>query len=117
MVVSVQMQGLAARREIAAHYGNGFDDLSKFFNDLAEHWTGWRGIKSYSSLERDLQLEAEYTGSRVELIFDLHDPEFPGTSGTWRVRGQLTLEAGEELTQISNALDELMTHTKPTRAR
>lgn len=117
IVVSVELQGLAARREVAAHYGNGFDDLSKFFNDLAEHWFGWRGIKSYSSLERDLQLEAEHTGSHVELTFDLHDPEFPGTSGSWRVRGQLTLEVGEELTQISNAMDEFMAHAKPTGAR
>ena len=67
--------------------------------------------------ERDLQLEAEHTGSRVELTFDLHAPEFPGTSGTWRVRGQLTVEAGEELTQISNELDEFMAGTKPTGAR
>lgn len=75
MVVSVELRDLAARREVAAHYGNGFDDLSKFFNDLAEHWSrGWQGVKAYSSLERDLRLEAEHTGSHVELSFGLEDP-------------------------------------------
>lgn len=116
MVVSVELQDLAARREVAAYYGNGFDDLLNFFKDLADHWSGWRGIKSYSSLERDLQLEAEHRGSHVELTFDLHDPEFPGTSGTWCLRGQLTLEPGEELTRINNALDRVMARS-PRGAR
>lgn len=114
IVVSVELKDLVARREVAAHYGNGFDDLSKFFNDLAENWSGWRGIKSYVSQERDLRLEAEHTGSHINLSFDLHDPEFPGT---WSVGGQLTLEPGEEVNQINNALNELMARTKPADFR
>ncbi|OOP60390.1 hypothetical protein BMF89_16775 [Arthrobacter sp. SRS-W-1-2016] len=60
VVMSVRMQGLTAHRQIAAHYGTGHEELSSFFNDLAEPWSGWQGIKSYRSLERDLQLEATH---------------------------------------------------------
>jgi hypothetical protein len=112
VVMSVRMQGLTAHRQIAAHYGTGHEELSSFFNDLAEHWSGWQGIKSYRSLERDLQLEATHTGSHVNLTFDLRDPKFPGTPETWRVCGQLTLKPGQELIQISEALREFMGGTR-----
>lgn len=107
VLVSVELQDLTARREVAAHYGNGFDDLAVFFHDLASHWSGWEGAKSYRSLEGDLQLRAEHTGSHVELGFVLQDPSFPET---WSVRSRITLDAGEELAQVTEALGEFFSY-------
>lgn len=104
MLVSVHLKDLEGSREVVALYGKGFDDLSEFFEDLAEHWSGWQGTKSYESLEGDLLLEAAHTGSHVELSFALQDPSFPET---WSVRGRVTLDPGEELTRVSNAVSEL----------
>lgn len=97
MFVEVELTDLKGRREVAAHYASGFHDLSEFFEDLAEHWTGWPGAKTYRSQEGDLQLTASHTG-HVELGFTLQDPSFPEA---WSLRGQLTLDAGEELTQAN----------------
>lgn len=108
MLVSVELKDLKGRREVVALYGKGFDDLSEFFEGLAGQWSGWQGFKSYESLEGDLLLEAEHTGSHVELSFALQDPSFPET---WCVRGRLTLEPGEELTQVSTALNALFSRS------
>jgi hypothetical protein len=111
MLVSVELKDLKGSREVVALYGKGFDDLSEFFENLAAQWSGWQGIKSYESLEGDLLLEAEHTGSHVELSFALQNPSFPET---WYVRGRLTLDPGEELTQVSNALDQLFSRREPS---
>ncbi|MBO1266445.1 hypothetical protein J1902_00355 [Arthrobacter sp. PO-11] len=58
LLVSVTLKDLSGHRKVAAHYGKGFDDLSEFFEDLAGHWKGWPGTKSYESLEGDLLLSA-----------------------------------------------------------
>ena len=105
MLVAVEMTNLKGHRVVAAHYAKGFDDLSEFFGDLADHWTGWPGTKIYTSLEGDLQLTASHTG-HVELGFTLQDPSFPET---WSVRGQLTLDSGEEPTHASEPMRSLLT--------
>lgn len=69
MLVEVELTDLKGRREVAAHYASGFQDLSEFFEDLAERWIGWPGTKTYKSLEGDLQLTASHTGSHIELGF------------------------------------------------
>jgi hypothetical protein len=108
VLVSLELKDLKGSREITAHYGTrGFDDLSGFFQDLADHWRGWAGIRSYRSLEGDLCVEAKHTGSHVDLSIALQDPEFPHS---WLVRGRLTLDAGEELASVSNALGELFAY-------
>ena len=45
MVVTAELKDLTAHREVAAHYGNGFEDLARFLTGLAEHWRGWIGAK------------------------------------------------------------------------
>ncbi|MGY4544154.1 hypothetical protein ACVWY0_004097 [Arthrobacter sp. UYNi723] len=104
MLVAVELTDLKGHREVAAHYASGFQDLNEFFEDLVEHWTGWPGTKTYTSLEGDLRLTANHTG-HVKLGFTLQDPSFPET---WSLRGQLTLDAGEELTQASEAMKRLL---------
>ena len=104
MVVAAELNGLTARREVVSHYKNGFNDLALFFTDLAEHWRGWSGTKNYRSVEGDLLLQADHTGSHVELHFTLQDPEFHNSWSAW---GKLTLDAGEELTRVSEDLQNL----------
>ncbi|TLM86291.1 hypothetical protein FDW83_00580 [Pseudarthrobacter sp. NamE2] len=104
MVVTAELKDLTARRGMVAHYGNGFADLAGFFADLAVNWRGWSGPKRYESVEGDLLLEAAHTGSHVELAFTLQDPSL---HDIWSVRGKLTLDPGEELTDVSENLKEL----------
>ena len=110
MVVTVELPGLTAQREVVSHYRNGLADLAGFFADLAEHWRGWSGTKAYSSLEGDLLLEAAHTGSHVELSFTLQDPSF---HDSWSVRGKLTLDPGEELTTVGENLMDLVAPARP----
>ncbi|WP_426939102.1 DUF6228 family protein [Pseudarthrobacter sp. S3] len=104
MVVAAELNGLTARRDVVSHYKNGFDDLALLFTDLAEHWRGWSGTKDYRSIEGDLLLQADHTGSHVELHFTLQDSEF---HNSWSARGKLTLDAGEELARVSEDLKKL----------
>lgn len=104
VLVAVELPGIRGHRQVAAHYARGFQELAQFFEDLAEHWTGWPGTKTYRSLEGDLQFAASHTGSQIELGFTLQDPEFPET---WSLRGRLTLDAGEELSRTAEAIKML----------
>lgn len=110
MVVSAELKDLTARREVMAHYGNGFADLALFFSGLALKWRGWSGTKVYESVEGDLLFEAAHTGSHVELAFTLQDPSL---HESWSVRGKLTLDPGEELTDVSEDLNELLMPPQP----
>ncbi|WP_052690598.1 DUF6228 family protein [Pseudarthrobacter chlorophenolicus] len=104
MTVTVELESLTARREVAASYVSGFADLAGFFTSLLENWRGWNGARTYKSIEHDLLLEATHTGSHVELLFNLQDPQF---HDVWSVRGKLTLDAGEELTRAGEDIQEL----------
>lgn len=109
MTVTVELESLTARREVAASYVSGFSDLAGFFTRLAASWRGWSGTQTYESIEHDLLLEATHTGSHVELRFTLQDPQF---HDVWAVRGKVTVDAGEELTRAGEDIQELFGPTK-----
>ncbi len=51
----------------------GGDGLDVFLDELSEEFRGWSGARTWRSLERDLTLSAEHTGSCVQLTWGLHD--------------------------------------------
>jgi hypothetical protein len=91
-------EGLSAQRVVDRHYASGFADLLEFFEGLAKDWRGWRGERSYSSLEYDLRLIATHDGGHIDLqvTVDVGDG--------WTASGHVTLEPGEQLTQVVRSL-------------
>ncbi|GGR88301.1 hypothetical protein GCM10010252_28920 [Streptomyces aureoverticillatus] len=66
------VHGEAVRIEVMVRTWGG-DDLDGFLAELAEDFRGWRGARTWGSLERDLTLSAEHTGRVVRLAWGLHD--------------------------------------------
>ncbi len=66
--------------------------IPAFFRDLALHWRGWAGKKSWGSLDREFSLSAtiDSTG-HIHLDVEL----LGGPCYDWRLRGSLVIEAGQ----------------------
>jgi len=66
--------------------------LTKYFRDLARHWKGWKGIKEWASLERELVLQSTNDGrGHITIAVELHGSAFPRD---WFVKGTIFTEAG-----------------------
>ncbi|MDX2706431.1 DUF6228 family protein [Streptomyces sp. PA03-6a] len=68
----VTAQGQWVRVEVMVRTWGG-DGLHDFLAEPADGSRGWAGARTWRSLERDLTLSAEHTGSRVRLTWGLHD--------------------------------------------
>jgi hypothetical protein len=69
------------------------EDLGKFFQSIADDWKGWKGSKSWSTLESELELAATSDSlGHVRLEFVLRKPH---NGFQWELRGALELEAGQ----------------------
>lgn len=78
--------------------------LGEFFRDLAEHWVGWPGEKSWESVEGDLSLTASHDRlGHVTLVVELRE-RFDPPEREWVARAPLTLEAGV-LHKLANAAE------------
>lgn len=76
-----------------------------FFNGLSAHWRGWEGIKSYESLERDLQMGARHDG-QVRLNVEIF--QMSG-SREWGLNCELALDPGDELTGAAEEVESYFT--------
>jgi hypothetical protein len=66
--------------------------LTEFFRDLAAHWNGWKGPKTWESDEGELSIEATTNRlGRVTLRTVLHTDVDP----VWRLQLSLLVEAGQ----------------------
>lgn len=89
---------LSCSASVYAFMGDGIDE---FFRSMARDWRGWDGVRSWSSLEGELELEASSDGrghTRLRLRMAL-DP-----ARDWRIDVVLVIEAG--------SLDELAAGAK-----
>lgn len=69
------------------------EDPAAFFDDLASHWRGWKGEKSWASLEGQLSFRATCDSlGHIQLRVRLRD-DFGRAE--WTVEGTLELEAGQ----------------------
>lgn len=100
-------QGLSASRPVYHGYTNGFRDLVLFFEEIEREWRGWNGDRTWESLEGDLRIEARHAHGHVQLRVTLRHlvPDW-GRSG-WSATADLTVDPGEELSQIVRDLRAL----------
>jgi len=88
-VVKASTRGWAVEQRVSAYLAA---DLGKYFSELAMHWRGWKGTKTWSTLECELELTASSDSvGHVKLAFSINQG-FSG--GNWRLQGELELEAG-----------------------
>jgi hypothetical protein len=68
--------------------------VANLFAEAATNWRGWSGAKSWDSVEGELslQLTADHTGHVTLTVVINHDV---GGPDSWRVKSQLSLEAGQ----------------------
>ena len=67
--------------------------LAAFLDELAEHWKGWKGVKTWSTYEGGLALACVHDGrGTVEVTVDLF--ERSGGIG-WHVVADVPVDAGQ----------------------
>jgi len=104
--------GLSAQRVVDRNYASGFADLLHFFERLAKDWRGWRGERSFSSLEGDLRLVATHDGGHVQLQVTVVD----WVEG-WTSRAPVRLEPGEQLSQVVRSPRLILDHARKCQSR
>lgn len=97
LTVRLELGTLRAEARVFRHYASGFDDLAEFFEWLERDWRGWDGVRTWSSLEGDLRLQASNRG-QVGVLVEL---ECPAGLPEWSVKTQLSIEPGEQLSLIT----------------
>jgi hypothetical protein len=102
--------GLRAIRTVVHSYSTGFADLADFFALLEQDWRGWNDTRSWRSLEGDLGIEARHEFGHVQLRATLraYGPGW-GNHG-WTASASLTIDPGEQLSQIAADLSRLVGH-------
>ena len=82
------------RADTLVHLGPPVEaPLREFFDDLAAHWRGWEGEKTWEAYEGGLTLSCTHDRlGNILVTIELH--EFSGGIG-WLVRGDVPLDAGQ----------------------
>lgn len=96
-------EGLDATATVYALNVLGFDGLADYFADLSSDWRGWQGVRTWSSLEGELNLAASHNG-HVQVEVRLQDSSY----ANWTVRTTVTLDAGEQLSAAARDLKALL---------
>jgi hypothetical protein len=74
-------------------YDNHFDSLAAFFRDMAYHWRGWIGAKTWESLEGEFALNA--TTDRTGHIYLRVTLRGDRSATNWCVESTVFLDAGQ----------------------
>ncbi|WP_341994647.1 DUF6228 family protein [Microbacterium sp. LWH7-1.2] len=98
---TLALSGLHAVTAIQEHWSGGFEYLAKFFASMEKSWRGWRGTRSWKSLEGELRLNATHHGGVIQLKVTIRRFAFDRGNEGWTVEGDLLIEPGEELTRIT----------------
>ncbi|HEX9520221.1 MAG TPA: DUF6228 family protein [Streptosporangiaceae bacterium] len=109
LTAELSSSGLRAIRTVVHSYRTGFADLADFFAQLEQDWRGWDDARSWRSLEGDLGIEARHEFRHVQLRVTLraYGPGW-GNDG-WKASANLTIDPGEQLSQIAADLSRLTT--------
>lgn len=94
--VTLQFDGLTATASV---YGYQFQDLADYFAELENAWRGWDGTREWRSLEGDMTIAARHD-RHVLLSVELVRSGLHGADA-WRVGAHLTIDPGEQLSQIA----------------
>ena len=104
LTVRVEGPELLAGRQVYAGWIDGFANLASWFEGLAESWRGWNGEQAFESIEHDLRLSATHDG-HVRMAIDLWESSEPRG---WRVKAELRIDPGEQLSLAANELSALL---------
>jgi hypothetical protein len=96
--VELRSSGLRAELPVYASGDSEFQDVVRFFADMARDWRGWEGSRRYESLERDLTIVASHHG-HVEL-----DVELVSHTHEWVASAHVTVNPGEDLARAAAEL-------------
>lgn len=108
LVADLSVDGLSATKRVYSHYATGWRELADFFAGLVADWRGWSGTREWTSLESDLKIEARHEYGHVQLHVTLHNALEGWGSHGWRASADVTLEPGEQLSRISDEIQDLL---------
>jgi hypothetical protein len=83
------------------------ENLRDFLVGLDRDFRGWQGVRSWTSMEREMTVEAGHDG-RVRLAVTLRRAFRSFEDDAWSARIVLTLEAGEELSRLARNADRVL---------
>ena len=101
VVVELRAEMLSASATI---YALGFTDLAEFFDGMAKDWRGWSGSRTWRSLERDLEISAEYQRHVLLRVGLRGDPY----RSDWRATATIELDPGEQLSAAAQDVRALV---------
>ena len=96
---TLQLSALSAMARVSLVAGVDLP-LSSFFEELAAHWRGSKGTRTWAAYEGGLELSCTHDGlGHVALEVALQQ----GSGTGWLVRGEVPLEAGQ-LEEVARAV-------------
>ena len=117
VIAELQLEGLSASRRVAHHYSSGFADIASFFDELANGWRGWEGVREWESLEGDLKIQARHAYGHVLFRITVrHGGPGWGNDG-WTATADLTIDPGEQLSNVASDIRSLAAGWFSTGAR
>jgi len=112
--VIVDAPAFRVETKVATHYATHFDEFIAYVNDLAEHWRGWTGTKTYESLEKDFSVVATNDGgAHVFLHVKLSGPM---TEPEWTLDATFSTEPGEQMLRAARDARSLLSSRRGTSA-
>lgn len=81
------------------------DGLDAFLAELADDFRGWKGARTWRSLERDLTLSARHSGRRVHLTWGLHDRP---PSEEWHFEAATEHAPGEAMRNLATVMGHFL---------
>lgn len=98
---ALRLEGLTASVVVVHHYASGFRDLADFFEQQAQDWRGWEGVREWNSLEGDLRIEARHEYGHVQMRVTVRKSLAEWGNDGWVATGDLTIDPGEQLTCVA----------------
>lgn len=91
-------------------YALQFTDLAGFFEGMATDWRGWGGLRTWRSLEGDLEITLEHH-RHVRLRVALRGDPY---RSDWHVIATIEVDPGEELSTAAADVRALVSGASPT---